>query len=91
MSAQGNAGWQCQRCGLESGGRIRFAPWPGDLGRKIQSSICESCWNEWLGVQTRIINEYRLNVLDPGHSQAVRQQMEVFLGFRSPDEDPAPK
>jgi Fe-S cluster biosynthesis and repair protein YggX len=87
MSELNGADWACERCKSGAGGRLDFPPWPGELGRRIQSKICESCWNEWVGIQTRIINEYRLNVLDPGHSRAVREQMEVFLGFRQPDQD----
>lgn len=86
MREEQQVAWVCQRCGSGEG-RLPFAPWPGELGRRIQGGICQSCWNEWIGLQTQIINEYRLNVLDPGHAKAVRDQMEAFLGFKQPDGD----
>ncbi|NJN65123.1 MAG: hypothetical protein HC882_09780 [Acidobacteria bacterium] len=51
-------------------------------GARVVEEICGSCWKEWMGVQTKIINEYRINVLHPEHAEAVKQQMEVFFGFR---------
>ncbi len=79
--------WACGRCGKdrETGGELGHAPWPGELGLRIRAEICNECWSEWMGVQTKIINEYRLNVLHPEHAQAVREQMEVFFGFREQD------
>ena len=72
---------KCRRCGGD-GPRLEYEPWPGDLGQEIRSSVCDSCYRQWIEMQTRMINEYRLNVLHPEHSQAVREQMEVFLGLK---------
>lgn len=73
--------WKCRRCGSD-GPRLDFQPWPGPAGARVVEEICGSCWKEWMGVQTKIINEYRINVLHPEHAEAVKQQMEVFFGFR---------
>ncbi len=78
----------CNRCQAAGAPPLDFAPWPGALGRQLQQTVCANCWNEWLGLQTKIINEYRLNVLDPGHSKALRDQMEIFFGFKKAE--PAP-
>jgi len=75
--------WKCSRCGGD-GPQLDFSPWPGELGRRVRDGICRSCWDEWMGLQTKIINEYRINVLHPEHAAAVRQQMEIFFGFREP-------
>jgi Fe-S cluster biosynthesis and repair protein YggX len=63
-----------------------FQPWPGETGERVLAEICQNCWQEWMGVQTKIINEYRLNVLDPEHAGALRKQMAVFFGFEAPPE-----
>lgn len=89
MAEQEQGAWLCQRCGGSSVPRLAYTPWPGELGKRIAAAVCGNCWNEWVSVQTKIINEYRLNVLDPGHAKAVREQMEFFLGLKKP-EDAAP-
>jgi Fe-S cluster biosynthesis and repair protein YggX len=40
-----------------------------------------------MGVQTKIINEYRINVLHPEHKAAVQQQCEIFFGYREAPEE----
>ena len=83
MSANEPGAWHCSRCG-NAGARLTLPPWPGALGRRVLDTICRPCWDEWMTVQTKIINEYRLNVLDPGASTAIKEQMQVFLGFKEP-------
>jgi len=80
--------WKCERCGGAERGRLEYAPWPGPIGERVRSSICQGCWQEWLGLQTKFINEYRLNVLDPNQAKALRDQMEIFFGFK--EAEPAP-
>ncbi|GAB4373986.1 MAG: oxidative damage protection protein [Acidobacteriota bacterium] len=82
--SDGKGTWACSRCGGD-GPRLDFSPWPGEVGQRVVDSICGRCWDEWMGLQTKIINEYRINVLHPEHAQAVRQQMEIFFGFREPE------
>lgn len=76
-----DANWTCARCG-QANARLPRAPWPGEEGRRVQQEICEACWREWLGVQTKIINEYRLNVLEPEHAKVLKEQMLVFFGLQ---------
>ncbi len=83
MSAGEPGSFHCHRCGKD-GSRLTQPPWPGALGRRVVDEICTACWDEWLAVQTRIINEYRLNVLEPGTAAAIKEQMQIFLGFKPP-------
>jgi len=48
---------------------------PTGLGEEIRNRICPACWKEWMGVQVMLINEYRLNLVDP----QVRHQLEAEL------------
>lgn len=41
------------------------APFPGAAGEEILNTISEKAWNEWLSFQTMVINEERLNMMDP--------------------------
>lgn len=54
-------------------------PYPGELGERIQASISQEAWQQWLGQQTMLINEYRLNLLDPEARQFLQTEMEKFL------------
>ena len=69
---------QCAKLGREAEG-LDFPPWPGDLGKRIYESISKEAWQAWLQHQTMIINEYRLNALDPKAREMISTEMEKFL------------
>lgn len=60
-------------------------PFPGPDGEKILQSISESAWNEWLGLQTMVINELRLNLSSSGDRKRLAEIRDKFLYA---DEDP---
>jgi len=68
----------CVRLDREAEG-LNYAPWPGELGQRIYHDISLQAWNEWLVQQTTLINEYRLNPLDPQARQFIAAEMEKFL------------
>ncbi len=78
----------CSRCGSPAEGLDR-APLPGGPGQRVLEQICASCWDEWKGVQVKLINEYRLNVVDPDHYDRLILEMTAFLNLREPDPDEA--
>ena len=55
------------------------APFPGDLGQQLLSEISEMAWQMWLGHQSMLINEYRLNLIDPQARSFLRQEMQKFF------------
>lgn len=64
------------------------APFPGKLGERIKANISKEAWSMWLSHQTILINEYRLNLLDPEARKFLNQEMEKFLfgeGSDKPD------
>ena len=67
---------------------LSFAPMPGELGQKILANISKPAWQQWLNHQTMLINEYRLNLLDPEAKKFLRAEMEKFL-FGEGSEKPA--
>ena len=73
---------KCSRCSGEKPA-LEKPPWPDTLGQQVQASICRDCWSEWLAVQIKIINEYRLNMGDPGSQKALTEQMKIFLNLAS--------
>jgi Fe-S cluster biosynthesis and repair protein YggX len=67
---------------------LTFAPWPGELGKRIAAEIGQPAWQEWLAHQTMLINEHRLSPLDPKHRAYLAGEMEKFL-FGEGAEKPA--
>jgi Fe-S cluster biosynthesis and repair protein YggX len=74
----------CRRCDRDAEGLAR-APFPGPLGEEIVRSICRDCWNLWRENEVRVINELRLNFLDPDAQTVLERQLREFL--RLPDVD----
>jgi len=68
----------CCRCELKKEG-MEKPPFRGALGQKIHEKVCKDCWAEWQGLQTRIINEYRLSLGDQSGQELLDQQMRSFL------------
>ena len=79
---------QCAKLGKEAEG-LDFQSWPGDLGLRIFENISKEAWAMWINHQTMLINEYRLNPMDPKSKEFVVGEMEKFLfgeGAELPDE-----
>ena len=67
---------------------LAFAPWPGELGRRIYEQVSRQAWQGWLAHQTMLINENRLSPLDPKARQFLQTELEKFLfgpGSAKPD------
>ena len=78
----------CVKLGREVEG-LEFAPWPGELGRRLYENVSKEAWQEWLRQQTILINEYKLNPLDVKHKRYLAEQMEAWFfgdGIVMPDE-----
>lgn len=50
-----------------------------ELRQRIYENISMEAWELWKGFLTMILNEYRLNVMDPQADEFIRQQMEEFF------------
>jgi len=68
----------CKKLGKEELG-LEFLPFPGDLGNDIYQNISKHAWQMWLSHQTMLINEYRLNMLDPEAREFLVAEMKKFL------------
>lgn len=58
---------------------LNRAPFNGELGIRILENISAPAWKEWLIQQTKIINEYKLDPLDPKAIQLLHDEMMCFL------------
>ena len=68
----------CEKTGIETEG-LDFAPWPGELGKRVFEHIGKAAWADWLAHQTMLINENRLSPLDPKHRAFLQDEMQKFL------------
>ncbi|GBG02459.1 putative Fe(2+)-trafficking protein [Azospira sp. I13] len=70
----------CIKLGREAEG-LDFVPYPGELGKKIFENVSKEAWQQWIRLQTMIINENRLNLADQRHRQYLAEQLEKhFFG-----------
>ena len=44
---------------------LQFAPFPGELGKRIYENVSQQAWQGWLEHQKMLVNENRLNLADP--------------------------
>ena len=54
----------CVKLGREAEG-LDFPPMPGELGKRLFESVSKEAWQQWIRLQTMLINENRLNLADP--------------------------
>lgn len=58
---------------------LAFQLYPGELGKRIFDNISQAAWTEWQQKQTMLINEKRLNLMDPSARAFLEQEMIAFL------------
>ena len=68
----------CKKLGQTLEG-LDFAPIPGPIGQKVYADISKQAWANWVEHQTILINEYRLNLMDPQAKSYLLTEMEKFL------------
>lgn len=56
-----------------------YAPYPGELGQRIYENVSRQAWQQWLGHQTMLINEYRLTPIEPEARKFLEGEMEKFF------------
>lgn len=54
-------------------------PFSNDYWKLIQDVACSTCWSEWKEMEVKIINEYRLNMMEREHRQMLKRYMHDFL------------
>jgi Fe-S cluster biosynthesis and repair protein YggX len=56
-----------------------YAPYPGELGRRIYNQVSKEAWAQWVKHQTMLINEYRLTPIEPKARKFLQAEMEKFF------------
>lgn len=71
---------KCVKLGREAVG-LDLPPYPGELGKRIYQNVSKEAWDQWVRLQTMIINENRLNLADAAHRKYLAEQIEKhFFG-----------
>ena len=69
---------QCIKLNKEAEG-LEFAPYPGELGKRIWEGVSKEAWQGWMKHQTMLVNENRLNLADTRARKYLAQQMEEYF------------
>ena len=68
----------CVKLNREAEGLDRL-PYPGELGQRIFDNVSKEGWQLWMKQQTILINENRINPMDPQSRKFIENQMEAFF------------
>jgi Fe-S cluster biosynthesis and repair protein YggX len=68
----------CVKFGRKMEGLDRV-PWKGEIGQRIYENVSKDAWKMWIEHSKMIMNEYRLNPLDPQSQKIMEEQMEQFF------------
>ena len=68
----------CVKLGSSAEG-LDNPPFPGSKGQYIFENISKQAWQDWLKVQTMLINEQRLQSFDPKAKKLLEEERNKFL------------
>lgn len=74
----------CTRYKKEMPG-LEAAPFPGPGGEKVYESVSAQAWSEWQHLQTMLINEKHLNMMDKESRKYLNEQRGKFLTGETTD------
>jgi Fe-S cluster biosynthesis and repair protein YggX len=81
--------WSCRRC-AKTEPRLDEPPFPGPLGVEIAENVCANCWAEWQKTEVMVINELKLNFMEPSAQDVLTRHLREFLLLdQRPDSQPA--
>ena len=77
-AAQGERMVKCVKFGRTLPGLDRI-PWKGELGKRVYENVSKEAWKLWIEHSKMVMNEFRLNPLDPNSQKIMEEQMEQFF------------
>ena len=58
---------------------LDFPPFPGPKGQDIFENVSKQAWQDWMALQTTLINEKRLNMMDLTDRAYLDEQRDKFF------------
>jgi len=72
----------CVRCGKSAEPpESRRVGFPRAFKEQVLGRVCAACWQEWEGMEVKVINEYRLNFMDPTHRAQLQKVCFEFFNL----------
>jgi len=75
----------CRRLQQEMPG-LDTPPFPGPKGQEVFETVSAQAWEEWQNLQTMLINEKHLNMMDKAARKYLNQQRDRFLAGEDVDQ-----
>jgi len=69
---------KCVKLGREAEA-MKFKPFNDEFGQRLYDSVSQEAWKLWLEHSKMLINEYRLDLLDPRAQKILREQCDKFF------------
>ncbi len=69
---------KCVKLGKELPGLDRV-PWKGEIGKRVYEHVSKDAWKMWVDHSKMLLNEFRLNPMDPNSQKIMEEQMEQFF------------
>ncbi len=58
---------------------MMFPPLPGEKGEELMQNYSQTAWDEWIKLQTMLINERHLDLSEKENRKWLSEQMMLFL------------
>ena len=72
----------CSRCGKPGEAPpAQRVPFAAEVKQRVLGAVCAACWSEWEAMEVKVINEYRLNFLEPEHRAVLQRACLEFLNL----------
>lgn len=68
----------CQNLKKDADG-LDFQFYPGEVGKRIFDNISKEAWGNWQKKQTMLINENKMNMMNPDDRAVLEKAMTAYL------------
>lgn len=75
----------CSRYQQELPGITTRLTFTGEFADRIKQNVSQRAWSEWLEMQIKVINEYRLHLGEAAHRQFLQDAAARFFRFDGGD------
>ena len=65
---------------------MMFPPLPGEKGEELMQNYSQTAWDEWIKLQTMLINENHLNVRDKDARKFINEHRDKYLSGEEIDQ-----